>query len=83
VWGEQLDGLNDEEYEALPPYGTENFIVFGECGFFSTTDSMYMKASTSRDRCPYGPGAPRLWKGWARDFTPAHSRTASPTSPAH
>ncbi|MBP5861138.1 hypothetical protein QBA57_11940 [Streptomyces scabiei] len=72
VWGEQLDGLNDEEYEVpCPSCGTENFIVFGECGFFSTTDSMYMKASTSAGQVPLRPHSPAALDGLGRRL---HSR---------
>ncbi|MFJ8609967.1 hypothetical protein ACIRH0_22625 [Streptomyces sp. NPDC093675] len=58
VWGERLDGLNDEEYEvSCPTCSTENFIAFGAYGFFSTADSMYMKATTAR-KVPLQPQAP-------------------------
>ncbi|MFJ4524870.1 hypothetical protein ACIP4Y_28630 [Streptomyces sp. NPDC088810] len=49
VWGEQLDGLNDDEFEVpCPSCSTENFVAFGEYGFFSTTDSMYMNETTAK-----------------------------------
>ncbi|MGW2052068.1 hypothetical protein ACWCPF_44190 [Streptomyces sp. NPDC001858] len=48
---ELLHGLNDEEYEvAGPSCGMEDFIVFGEYGFFSSTDCMYMEPSGSARR---------------------------------
>ncbi|MGW2938088.1 hypothetical protein ACWDA7_41235 [Streptomyces sp. NPDC001156] len=66
VWGEQLDGLNDEEYEVpCPACSTENFIVFGEHGYFSTTDSMYMKPTAAR-KMPLQPQAPSALEGLAR-----------------
>lgn len=68
VWGERLDGLNDEEYEvSCPTCSTENFIAFGAYGFFSTVDSMYMKATTAR-KVPLQPHA--LSPGGARPKTP-------------
>ncbi|MFC9092156.1 hypothetical protein [Streptomyces sp. NPDC057072] len=66
VWGEWLDGLNDEEYEVpCPACGSENFIVFGQYGHFSTTDSMYMKHATAR-RVPLRPQTPSSMDGLAR-----------------
>ncbi|MFE8960987.1 hypothetical protein [Streptomyces iakyrus] len=76
TWGEQLDGLNDEEYEvSCPACVSGNFIVLGEDGFFSTTDSMYMKQSTSSSPAP-----PKPWTDWPEPFTRGHSRTATPAS---
>ncbi|OSZ62130.1 hypothetical protein OQI_01610 [Streptomyces pharetrae CZA14] len=66
VWCEQLDGLNDEEYEVpCPACGSENFIVFGKYGFFSTIDSMYMKSTTAR-KVPLQPQAPSSLEGLAQ-----------------
>ncbi|MFJ5216956.1 hypothetical protein ACIP98_19815 [Streptomyces sp. NPDC088354] len=63
VWGEWLDGLNDGEYEVpCPACGSENFIVFGEYGYFSTTDSMYMDQTAAR-RLPLQPQAPSAMEG--------------------
>ena len=43
VWAEQLDGLTKGEFELpCPDCETENFIVFGEYGYFSTLDGLYM-----------------------------------------
>lgn len=67
VWGEQLDGLNDEEYEVpCPSCCAENFIVFGTYGFFSTTDSMYMEPSGTARRVPLRPRAPAALEGLAQ-----------------
>ncbi|MEU1619568.1 hypothetical protein ABZ479_20005 [Streptomyces sp. NPDC005722] len=66
VWSEQLDGLNDEEYEVpCPACEAENFIVFGEHGYFSTTDSMYMN-QTAAKRLPLQPQAPSALEGLAQ-----------------
>ncbi|MFB7739194.1 hypothetical protein ACFC08_33405 [Streptomyces sp. NPDC056112] len=66
VWSEQLDGLNDEEYEVpCPACGSENFVAFGEHGFFSTTNSMYMKSTAAR-RVPLRPQAPSSLEGLAQ-----------------
>jgi len=66
AWGEWLDGLNDEEYEvSCPTCSTENFVAFGAHGFFSTTDSMYMKATTAR-KVPLQPQAPSALAGLGR-----------------
>jgi hypothetical protein len=44
VWGQWLDGLSDGEYEVpCPSCGSENFVVFGAYGHFTTLDSLYMK----------------------------------------
>ncbi|WP_344006790.1 hypothetical protein [Streptomyces thermocarboxydovorans] len=65
VWSEELDGLNDEEYEVpCPACGAENFIVIGEHGFFSTVDSMYMDSDAGR-RVPLQPRSPSSLGGWA------------------
>ncbi|MFJ4078652.1 hypothetical protein ACIP2Z_06860 [Streptomyces iakyrus] len=78
TWGEQLDGLNDEEYEvACPACVSGNFIVLGEDGFFSTTDSMYMKQSTSR-KVPLQPRSPETLDGLARTL---HSRALADGHP--
>jgi len=43
-WGEHLDQVNGEEYEVpCPACFSENFIVFGEGGHYSTADEMYFK----------------------------------------
>ncbi|MCT9010700.1 hypothetical protein [Streptomyces rhizosphaerihabitans] len=79
VWGEQFDGLNDEEYEVpCPTCDTENFIVFGEYGFFSTTDSMYMRTSTSARQVPLRPQAPASFEGLAQKL---HSRALTDGQP--
>lgn len=79
VWGEQLDGLNDEEYEVpCPSCSAENFIVFGEYGFFSTTDSMYMKASTSAGQVPLRPQSPTALEGLGQSL---HSRALADGQP--
>ncbi|MCZ1002041.1 hypothetical protein O1M63_34875 [Streptomyces mirabilis] len=64
VWGEQFDGLNDEEYEVpCPSCSAQNFIVFGKYGFFSTTDSMYMEPTTRARQVPLRPQAPAALEG--------------------
>ncbi|MFK0114180.1 hypothetical protein [Streptomyces sp. NPDC091217] len=71
VWGEQLDGLNDEEFEVpCPACSTENFIAFGEYGFFSTIDSMYMRETAAR-KVPLQPANPSALEGLAHRL---HSR---------
>ncbi|MGW1670654.1 hypothetical protein [Streptomyces sp. NPDC002324] len=66
VWGEQLDGLNDDEYEVpCPACSAENFIAFGEYGFFSTTDSMYMN-ETAAKKIPLQPADSSALKGLAQ-----------------
>ncbi|MET8575722.1 hypothetical protein [Streptomyces sp. NPDC005012] len=43
-WGEHLDQVCGEEYEvSCPDCFSENFIVFGENGHYSTADDMYFK----------------------------------------
>lgn len=65
VWGEQLDGLNDDEYEvSCPACSTENFIAFGEYGIFSTTDSMYMDDTVAK-KIPLQPANPSALEGVA------------------
>ncbi|MFE0511553.1 hypothetical protein [Streptomyces sp. NPDC058964] len=71
VWGEQLDGLNDDEFEVpCPSCSTENFVAFGEYGFFSTTDSMYMNETTAR-KMPLQPADTSALEGLAQRL---HSR---------
>ncbi|MEV5733385.1 hypothetical protein [Streptomyces sp. NPDC052292] len=71
VWGEQLDGLNDDEFEVpCPSCSTENFVAFGEYGFFSTTDSMYMSETTAR-KMPLQPADTSALEGLAQRL---HSR---------
>src|SRR5690606_13208993 len=71
VWGEQLDGLNDDEYEVpCPICSAENFIVFGEYGFFSTTDSVYMNESAAK-KVPLRPADVSALEGPAQKL---HSR---------
>jgi hypothetical protein len=66
LWAEQLDGLNDEEYEVpCPACASENFVAFGQYGCFSTTDSMYMRDSPSR-KLPLEPQEPSQMQGLAR-----------------
>jgi len=49
VWGEQLQGINDEEYEVPCPHcDTENFVAIGSYGYFTTLDSMYMRNTEAR-----------------------------------
>ena len=58
VWAENLDGINDEEYEVPCPHcETENFVAFGGYGYFSTLDSMYME-NTGTHRTPLEPQQP-------------------------
>ncbi|GAB2467666.1 hypothetical protein [Streptomyces incanus] len=66
VWGEQLDGLHVGEYEvSCPACASENFIVLGEDGFFSTTDSMYMEQPGAR-KVPLQPRSSEALDGLAR-----------------
>jgi len=66
VWGEHLDGINDEEYEVpCPQCEAENFIAFGQYGCFSTTDSMYMRESHTR-KVPLRPQDPAALEGLAQ-----------------
>lgn len=66
VWGEQIDGVNGEEYE-LPCSAceTENFVVFGEHGYFSTTDGTYMRHTPAK-QLPLRPQDPSGMQGLAR-----------------
>ena len=49
VWGEHLDGINDEEYEVPCPHcDIENFVAIGSYGYFTTLDSMYMSNTGAR-----------------------------------
>ena len=58
VWGEQLDGLNTEEYEvACPRCDEESFVAFGRYGAFTTHDSMYVR-DTDSPRLPLLPADP-------------------------
>ncbi|MER7173419.1 hypothetical protein [Streptomyces mesophilus] len=78
VWGEQIDGLNGEEYELpCPACETENFIVFGEHGYFSTTDSMYMRHTPAR-HLPLRPQDPSAMRGLAGSL---HTRMAADGHP--
>ncbi|MFG2512047.1 hypothetical protein [Streptomyces sp. NPDC048584] len=71
VWGEQLEGLHEGEYEvSCPACASENFVVFGEYGFFSTTDSMYMN-ETAAKKIPLQPTDASALEGIAREL---HSR---------
>ncbi|WNM30266.1 hypothetical protein RKE30_07525 [Streptomyces sp. Li-HN-5-11] len=71
IWSEQLDGLNDDEYEVpCPACSTENFIAFGEYGIFSTTDSMYMD-DTAAKKLPLQPADASALEGLAQRL---HSR---------
>ncbi|MFJ9692139.1 hypothetical protein [Kitasatospora sp. NPDC101183] len=66
VWGEQIDGLNVEEYELpCPACEAENSIVFGEHGYFSTTDHLYMLQAPAK-RFPLQPRDPAALQGLAR-----------------
>lgn len=79
VWGERLDGLNEEEYEvSCPACGAENFVVLGQHGFFSTTDSMYMEPSGGTSRMPLRPRAQAALEGLARRL---HSRALADGRP--
>ncbi|MFC7264136.1 hypothetical protein [Streptomyces lutosisoli] len=81
IWGEQLDGLNDEEYEVpCPVCGSENFIAFGRYGFFSTTDGMYMKPTTAR-KVPLRPQAPAALDGLAQRLHVDHRLFESSADP--
>ncbi|MFF1873877.1 hypothetical protein [Kitasatospora herbaricolor] len=65
VWGEQIDGLNGEEYELpCPACETENYVVFGEHGYFSTIDSMYMNHPPAK-QFPLHAQDPSAMKGLA------------------
>ena len=78
VWGEQLDGLVEEEFELpCPDCETENFIVFGKYGYFSTLDDMYMK-NTGSKRIPLRPAAPATLEGLAQRL---HARTLTDGHP--
>jgi uncharacterized Zn-finger protein len=58
VWGNHLDGLNNEEYEvACPQCDEETFIAFGQYGAFTTQDGMYMRDTGSK-RLPLLPADP-------------------------
>jgi len=66
VWGEQLDGLVREEFELpCPDCEAENFIVFGEYGYFSTIDDMYMN-NTGNQRIPLQPAPAHDLEGLAK-----------------
>jgi hypothetical protein len=78
VWGEQLDGLIREEFELpCPDCETENFIVFGQYGYFSTLNDMYMK-NTGSKRIPLRPAAPATLEGLAARL---HVRTLADGHP--
>ena len=78
VWGEQLDGINDGEYEVPCPHcEAENFIVLGRHGYFSTTDSVYMKESGAK-RVPLHPRDPSALDGVAKRL---HTRTLADSQP--
>ncbi|WP_433335617.1 hypothetical protein [Spirillospora sp. CA-294931] len=65
VWSEHLEGILDEEYElACPHCESENYVVFGEHGYFSTTDDMYMKRKNAK-RLALHPAAPSELRGIA------------------
>jgi hypothetical protein len=58
VWGEQLDGLNNEEYEVYCPHCDEEvYVAFGQYGAFSTQDDMYVNDNGST-RLPLLPANP-------------------------
>lgn len=51
VWGEELHGLSGGEFEVpCPACEAENFVVFGEYGYFSTTDGFYMNEAAGHRR---------------------------------
>jgi hypothetical protein len=78
VWSEQLDGLNDEEYEVpCPECEAENFVAFGGYGHFSTTDSMYMREGPAR-KLPLHPAEPSALRGLGRRL---HSRALADGHP--
>jgi hypothetical protein len=65
TWRDQLDGLLAEEFEVqCPGCEIENYIVFGEYGYFSTLDDMYMNNSESK-RIPLRPADPASLEGVA------------------
>ena len=70
VWSEHLDGLIDEEYEVpCPRCEVENFVVFGQYGYFSTLDDMYMnRPNSKRQRIPLLPEDPAALDGLARQL---------------
>ncbi|MET9593034.1 hypothetical protein ABZY45_19070 [Streptomyces sp. NPDC006516] len=66
VWGEELHGLSGEEFEVpCPVCEAENFVVFGEYGYFTTTDGFYMKETTGHRR-ELQPAAPSSLEGLGR-----------------
>ncbi|NUR00950.1 MAG: hypothetical protein HOY79_31805 [Streptomyces sp.] len=66
VWGDHLDGLVEGEYDvACPACGQDVFVVLGDDGFFSTTDSLYMRRSLG-PRPPLRPTGPAALSGLAR-----------------
>ncbi|MFJ1751340.1 hypothetical protein [Kitasatospora sp. NPDC088134] len=78
VWGEQLDALQEEEYEvACPACETDNYVVFGEHGHFTTTDGFYMNRDTA-PRHPLRPRDPAELTGLARRL---HTRTTADGHP--
>lgn len=78
VWGEELDGVHHGEYEVpCPACASENFIVLGEDGFFSTMDSMYTEQSAAR-KVPLQPRSPEALGGLARTL---HSRALADGHP--
>ncbi|MET9467705.1 hypothetical protein ABZY44_23470 [Streptomyces sp. NPDC006544] len=65
VWGEELHGLNGEQFEVpCPECEAENFVVFGEYDYFSTTDDFYMNA-TAGHRRELQPADPSSMEGMA------------------
>ncbi|WUI02432.1 hypothetical protein OHR68_11715 [Spirillospora sp. NBC_00431] len=82
VWGQRLDGLNDEEYEVDCPHcQAGNFVAFGEYGHFATTDGLYMNDTDSR-RTPLLPARPSSLEGlaqrlYARAVADGHPEVAS------
>lgn len=82
VWGRELDGINEGEYELPCPHcESENFIAFGQYGAFSTLDDMYMN-NTGRKRLPLLPAEPATLTGLAkrlheRAVTDGHDEVAT------
>ncbi|MCQ1581814.1 hypothetical protein [Streptomyces parvus] len=62
-WGVHLDEVNGDEYEvSCPACSSENFVVFGELGHFSTADDMYFKRPPT-DAIPLQPQDPATATG--------------------
>lgn len=73
VWSNQLDRLTDEECPTQFPHcQTQNLVVFGQYGYFSTTDDMHMR-HTNAKRVPCCLRTLRRWKNCLGGCTRARS----------